>query len=125
MNFNLESIYDIFKTFVLQVLKLHTKLGKPIPSTEPTVVASNNSTIASAGRPVVASANKAVKAASATVVTSVGGTKKILATPKITFVGGTQLKTTGNKTEEVKTESRQIIPSAAPTAIVEEDDGMR
>ena len=103
----------------LQVLKLHTKLGKPIPSTEPTVVASNSSTTTTAGKPAVAGTKTVTVKPSAT-TTIVGGTKKVLATPKITFVGGTQLKTTGVKAEDVKAETKAVITSQ-PSA--EDEDG--
>ena len=100
-------------------MKLHTKLGKPIPSTEPTVVASNSSVSTTAGRPAVAGtktvAGVVKPASSATVV----GPKKVMATPKITFVGGTQLKTTGAKTEEVKTEAKPVVSQNS----AEDEDG--
>ena len=65
-------------------MKLHKKLGKPIPSTDPVIVA--NST---------ASTTTMAKVTTGTTVTSakvvkpavVAGVKKVLATPKITFVG--------------------------------------
>lgn len=75
----------MMKHFVLQVLKLHTKLGKPIPSSDPVVVGATKATTVEAtnvkpvttAKPVVTPAAPAA----ATVV------KKVLATPKITFVG--------------------------------------
>ena len=42
--------------------------------------------------------------------------KKIISTPKITFVGGTQLKTTGARAEEIKTESVKTEVSSTVTA---------
>ena len=59
----------------LQVVKLHTKLGKPIPSTEPVVT---NATSKSSTKPA---SGKSV------VVPSTTASKKVLATPKINFVG--------------------------------------
>jgi len=76
-----------------KVVKLHTKLGKPIPSTEPVVT---NATSKSSTKPA---SGKSV------VVPSTTASKKVLATPKINFVGGSQLKSTGSKAEEVKTGS--------------------
>ena len=66
---------------VYQVLKLHTKLGKPIPSTDPVVVttASASTTTKSA-----ASTSGGGKPAAPTAAPTA---KKVLATPKITFVG--------------------------------------
>ena len=61
-----------------QVLKLHTKLGKPIPSTDPVVIAASAASSATTAK---ASTVAATKVATATTV------KKVLATPKITFVG--------------------------------------
>ncbi|XP_078531033.1 zinc finger RNA-binding protein isoform X3 [Lissotriton helveticus] len=115
-----------------KVVKLHTKLGKPIPSTEPNVISqsgmstaaskSASSTVASAvtGGPT-ANTSIATKvltttgstgtsllsaAASSTAPGSSANTiiKKIT-TPKINFVGGNKLQTTGNKMEEVKPSS--------------------
>ncbi|XP_023932605.1 zinc finger RNA-binding protein-like, partial [Lingula anatina] len=114
-----------------KVLKLHTKLGKPIPSTEPTVVTlgAGNATTATTVKVVTSSQATAVAAApvptasaktvTKTIVTATG-TKKVLATPKITFVGGSQLKTTGTKMEEVKPEPvmepKQEVPTESSTA---------
>ena len=64
---------------VLQVLKLHTKLGKPIPSTDPVVIAASASSSST-----TAKASTAVATKTATATATV---KKVLATPKITFVG--------------------------------------
>ncbi|KAL4228150.1 hypothetical protein ACF0H5_013583 [Mactra antiquata] len=101
-----------------KVLKLHTKLGKPIPSTDPVVVGSTKpSTTAQVVSKPVASTTTKTTAAPATTNT----VKKVLATPKITFVGGSQLKTTGVKMEEVK-----AVPASTPTtssqASVDSDD---
>ena len=90
---------------VSQVLKLHTKLGKPIPSTEPVIVSANTTTTATtAGKTTATTTPSSTKAtAIKTTTTSVpAAAQKVVATPKITFVGGTQLKTPGAKTEEVK-----------------------
>jgi len=71
-----------------KVVKLHTKLGKPIPSTDPVV-----STPAKMAKPAPGKS---------LVVPSATASKKVLSTPKINFVGGSQLKTTGSKPVEVK-----------------------
>lgn len=76
-----KSVYHI----LFQVLKLHTKLGKPIPSTDPVVVGqtkANTTAQASTTKAVVSTTTKA-----APVQTSTSAVKKVLATPKITFVG--------------------------------------
>ena len=61
--------------FILQVVKLHTKLGKPIPSTDPVVAtpASKPATKPAPGKSLV--------------VPSATASKRVLATPKINFVG--------------------------------------
>ena len=65
---------------LVQVVKLHTKLGKPIPATDPVPVQESKSNKASG--------------------TTVG--KKTVSTPKITFVGGSTLKMGGNKASEAE-----------------------
>ncbi|XP_062888323.1 zinc finger RNA-binding protein-like isoform X3 [Mobula hypostoma] len=95
-----------------KVVKLHTKLGKPIPSTEPVVVnststamnkitssaATTTATIPAASqmppKPAVAFTNSTSKPATVTVKKPV--------TPKITFVGGNKVQTMGNKMEDTK-----------------------
>ncbi|KAL5005395.1 hypothetical protein ScPMuIL_018851 [Solemya velum] len=94
-----------------KVLKLHTKLGKPIPSTDPVVV-STTTTSSSVSK----TATNTVQTSTATKplakpVTPVAA-KKVLATPKITFVGGTQLKSLGAKPEEVKAETAPASTAA-------------
>lgn len=69
-------------------MTLHTRLGKPIPSSEPAVVTPTP---------------KVGPTATPTAVT--GGGKKA-ATPKITFVGGTQLKSTAQGLNEEKVASQ-------------------
>lgn len=84
-----------------KVLKLHTKLGKPIPSTDPVVIASSSSSLAKSTAPTTTSAKPAAKMMPTTTTAAV---KKVLATPKITFVGGNKLQSTGKGgMEEVKT----------------------
>jgi len=79
-----------------KVLKLHQRLGKPIPSTDPVVI------------PTVASTKPVATTASATkngTVTNAAA-KKVVATSKITFVGGNTLKTTGSRLIETKPEPK-------------------
>ncbi|XP_013929794.1 PREDICTED: LOW QUALITY PROTEIN: zinc finger RNA-binding protein-like, partial [Thamnophis sirtalis] len=111
-----------------KVVKLHTKLGKPIPSTEPNVVtqatsatssskpASVSSNIATSSNTVnssvtslavkilTPSANVLLSTTSnskSTIVPTNIAVKKI-STPKINFVGGNKLQTTGSKADEMK-----------------------
>uniref|UniRef100_A0A4W2F846 Zinc finger RNA-binding protein n=1 Tax=Bos indicus x Bos taurus TaxID=30522 RepID=A0A4W2F846_BOBOX len=114
-----------------QVVKLHTKLGKPIPSTEPNVVSqATSSTAVSASKPTaspssIAASNCTVNTSSIATssvkgltttgnssLNSTANTKvsavpanmaaKKTSTPKINFVGGNKLQSTGNKTEDLK-----------------------
>uniref|UniRef100_A0A8C1X2C5 Zinc finger RNA-binding protein n=1 Tax=Cyprinus carpio TaxID=7962 RepID=A0A8C1X2C5_CYPCA len=81
-----------------KVVKLHTKLGKPIPSTEPSVV--SQSTTSSTASPVPNSV-------------SVNSTSvKKVNTPKINFVGGNKLQTTAVRNEESKMEAAKAAQSA-------------
>ncbi|XP_020850897.1 zinc finger RNA-binding protein isoform X3 [Phascolarctos cinereus] len=125
-----------------QVVKLHTKLGKPIPSTEPNVVTqATSSTAASASKStastsgiaasnstvnssVVTSAVKVLTPATNTGLNTASNTKastvpasmaaKKTSTPKINFVGGNKLPSI--KTEDLKgTES--IKPTPATSAV--------
>ena len=73
---------------LLQVLKLHTRLGKPIPSTNPVVLSTTTSSTAKTGvatNSTTLGIKPGVKTVTAAVVPTV--TKKVTATPKITFVG--------------------------------------
>ncbi|CAG5130995.1 unnamed protein product [Candidula unifasciata] len=92
-----------------KVLKLHTKLGKPIPPAEPVVPASKVAAkTAVVSKPAIVSA--AVK-------------PKIVSAPKINFVGGTQLKTMAGKPEEVKAPAvvaATVAPASAVTEVVSE-----
>ncbi|XP_078313931.1 zinc finger RNA-binding protein-like isoform X3 [Crassostrea virginica] len=90
-----------------KVLKLHTRLGKPIPSTDPVVVspaASGASSVAKSSSNTSTSTANVAKPVVKSNNTPIATTKKVLSTPKITFVGGTQLKTLDVKTVEVKVE---------------------
>ncbi|KAK3098799.1 hypothetical protein FSP39_023235 [Pinctada imbricata] len=87
-----------------KVLKLHTRLGKPIPSTDPVVVSPASGSTSSTAK--AASVGTAASKTVVKTVTTPGPqvTKKVLSTPKITFVGGSKLQTLGTKVEEVKVE---------------------
>ncbi|XP_045216764.1 zinc finger RNA-binding protein-like [Mercenaria mercenaria] len=102
-----------------KVLKLHTKLGKPIPSTDPVVVGQTkaSTTTQSTAKTVTSTTTKA-----APVQPSTSAVKKVLATPKITFVGGSQLKTTGVKMEEVKAATPSTATTVTSQVSVDSDD---
>ncbi|XP_055456995.1 zinc finger RNA-binding protein isoform X4 [Psammomys obesus] len=132
-----------------QVVKLHTKLGKPIPSTEPNVVSqATSSTAVSASKPTASPssigasnctlntssiATSSVKGLSTTGNSSLNSTSntkvsavpsnmaaKKTSTPKINFVGGNKLQSTGNKTEDLKgTECVKSTPAASAVQIPE------
>ncbi|XP_078601074.1 zinc finger RNA-binding protein-like isoform X42 [Branchiostoma floridae x Branchiostoma japonicum] len=119
-----------------KVLKLHTKLGKPIPSTEPVLVTAGGgtSTTASAApakattTTTPASTVPKPKAAAATAAVAAAVPKKVV-TPKITFVasttGGTKLSTTpgGIKAEETKVTEMTAKAAVASTSTAQTDAG--
>ncbi|OPJ90567.1 zinc finger RNA-binding protein isoform B [Patagioenas fasciata monilis] len=124
-----------------KVVKLHTKLGKPIPSTEPNVVTqATSSTSTSASKPTASASN--IATSNSTVNSSVASSAvkiltpttntplntasnnktsstaaniavKKISTPKINFVGGNKLQTTGSKLEEMKSAESVKTPPAA------------
>ncbi|XP_044132340.1 zinc finger RNA-binding protein isoform X2 [Bufo gargarizans] len=122
-----------------KVVKLHTKLGKPIPSTEPNVVnqsvtsaavskpaSSSNSTSSTNGSSTVGTpAGKLLTSTSSSSLGSSGASKmsaitsnslvKKITTPKITFVGGNKLQSTGNKAEESKMADSVKVASNSST----------
>ncbi|XP_040833373.1 zinc finger RNA-binding protein isoform X2 [Ochotona curzoniae] len=129
-----------------QVVKLHTKLGKPIPSTEPNVVSqATSSTAISASKPtaspssiaannctvntssVATSSGKGLPTTGNTSLNSTSGSKvsavptnmaaKKTSTPKINFVGGNKLQSTGNKAEDLK--GTECVKSAPVTSAVQ------
>uniref|UniRef100_A0A8C7M7X1 Zinc finger RNA-binding protein n=1 Tax=Oncorhynchus kisutch TaxID=8019 RepID=A0A8C7M7X1_ONCKI len=123
-----------------KVVKLHTKLGKPIPSTEPNVVTQTpTSTTASSSSKTPASSTLTGSTSNSSYlkpvnIVSQGGVGigkgpatnslsaanattavKKVNTPKINFVGGNKLQTTGKVTEEAKVEaSKPPLPSLVP-----------
>uniref|UniRef100_A0A673WBL0 Zinc finger RNA-binding protein n=1 Tax=Salmo trutta TaxID=8032 RepID=A0A673WBL0_SALTR len=124
-----------------KVVKLHTKLGKPIPSTEPSVVtqtptsttAAPSKTPASSSSTLTGSTSNSSYLKSGNVVSQGGAgigkgptvnslsaanattAVKKVNTPKINFVGGNKLQTTGKVTEEAKVEaSKPPLPSLVP-----------
>uniref|UniRef100_A0A9L0J8W4 Zinc finger RNA-binding protein n=1 Tax=Equus asinus TaxID=9793 RepID=A0A9L0J8W4_EQUAS len=127
-----------------KVVKLHTKLGKPIPSTEPNVVSqATSSTAVSASKPTaspssIAASNctmntssiatSSVKGLTTTGNSSLNSTSntkvsavptnmaaKKTSTPKINFVGGNKLQSTGNKTEDLK--GTECVKSTPVTSV--------
>ncbi|XP_021087447.1 zinc finger RNA-binding protein isoform X3 [Mesocricetus auratus] len=132
-----------------QVVKLHTKLGKPIPSTEPNVVSqATSSTAVSASKPtaspssigasnctlntssIATSSVKGLSTPGNSSLNSTSNTKvsaiptnmaaKKTSTPKINFVGGNKLQSTGNKSEDLKgTECVKSTPAASAVQIPE------
>ncbi|XP_063816607.1 zinc finger RNA-binding protein isoform X2 [Pseudophryne corroboree] len=117
-----------------KVVKLHTKLGKPIPSTEPNVVnqsvtsaavskaaASANSTSSTNGASVTTSAAKLLTSSSslgtanASKMSSISSNSivKKITTPKITFVGGNKLQSTGVKPEDGKMSDSVKVTSSS------------
>ncbi|CAH1254791.1 ZFR [Branchiostoma lanceolatum] len=115
-----------------KVLKLHTKLGKPIPSTEPVLVTAGGGTsTTSSTAPAKATTTTTPastvpkpKAAAATAAVAAAVPKKVV-TPKITFVGGTKLSTTpgGIKTEETKVTEMAAKAAVASTSTAQTDAG--
>ncbi|XP_052335701.1 zinc finger RNA-binding protein-like isoform X2 [Oncorhynchus keta] len=118
-----------------KVVKLHTKLGKPIPSTEPNVVtqtptsttassktpASSSSTLTGSTsnssylKPVNIVSQGGVGIGSGPVVNNLSAANATTAvkkvnTPKINFVGGNKLQTTGKVTEEAKPPLPSLVP---------------
>ncbi|XP_048224498.1 zinc finger RNA-binding protein isoform X2 [Perognathus longimembris pacificus] len=128
-----------------QVVKLHTKLGKPIPSTEPNVVSqATSSTAVSASKPtaspssivasnctvntsIAASSVKGLATPGNSSLNSTSNTKisaiptnmaaKKTSTPKINFVGGNKLQSTGNKTDDLK--GAECVKSTPVTSAVQ------
>ncbi|KAM9463364.1 zinc finger RNA-binding protein isoform 9-T9 [Salvelinus alpinus] len=119
-----------------KVVKLHTKLGKPIPSTEPSVVTQTPTSTTAAPSKTPASSSSTLTSNSSYLksvnIVSQGGAGigkgpavnslsaattavKKVNTPKINFVGGSKLQTTGKVTEEAKVEaSKPPLPSLVP-----------
>ncbi|XP_022105788.1 zinc finger RNA-binding protein-like isoform X2 [Acanthaster planci] len=95
-----------------KVLKLHTKMGKPIPSSDPIKVnTAATSTAQSAGNKTAAAATSTAGAAAAKAKPVV---KKVV-TPKITFVGGTKLTSTTPEADK-KADTKLDTSAAGTTA---------
>uniref|UniRef100_A0A8C2C482 Zinc finger RNA-binding protein n=1 Tax=Cyprinus carpio TaxID=7962 RepID=A0A8C2C482_CYPCA len=100
-----------------KVVKLHTKLGKPIPSTEPSVVSqSTTSSTAAPNKTASSNISSSTTAQGKSPVpnsVSVNSTSvKKVNTPKINFVGGNKLQTTAVRNEESKMEAAKAAQSA-------------
>ncbi|CAL9707988.1 unnamed protein product [Knipowitschia caucasica] len=112
-----------------KVVKLHTKLGKPIPSSEPSLTSSSSasglksttstSNSSSSGSFSLSTSSSYLKPVnivsgvtgkSPTSSLSVTSAKKVI-TPKINFVGGNKLQTT-LKPDEMKSESSKSVAAA-------------
>ncbi|XP_073537530.1 zinc finger RNA-binding protein isoform X3 [Phyllobates terribilis] len=117
-----------------KVVKLHTKLGKPIPSTEPNVVnqsvtsAAVSKTASSASSTSSTNGGSSVTTAAAKLLTSTSSSSsaskmstissnsivKKITTPKITFIGGNKLQSTGTKSEDSKmTDGAKVAANAS------------
>uniref|UniRef100_A0A8C2EFV3 Zinc finger RNA-binding protein n=1 Tax=Cyprinus carpio TaxID=7962 RepID=A0A8C2EFV3_CYPCA len=115
-----------------KVVKLHTKLGKPIPSTEPSVVSqSSTSSTAAPNKSASSNISSSTSTSSNLSSSSVSGKSPVpnsvsvnstsvkkVNTPKINFVGGNKLQTTAVKNEESKMEAAKVAQStmSAPPA---------
>ncbi|XP_021917976.1 zinc finger RNA-binding protein-like [Zootermopsis nevadensis] len=90
-----------------KVVKLHTKLGKPIPSTEPVVVGggikTTTGTTASTTTPV-----KTVTATAAKPAIPGAAKKTVTAAPKINFVAAGSLGTVGTAATGIKNEPTEV-----------------
>uniref|UniRef100_A0A673K8Y1 Zinc finger RNA-binding protein n=1 Tax=Sinocyclocheilus rhinocerous TaxID=307959 RepID=A0A673K8Y1_9TELE len=109
-----------------KVVKLHTKLGKPIPSTEPSVVSqSSTSSTAASNKTASSNISSSTGTSSNLSASSVSGKSPVpnsvsanstsvkkVNTPKINFVGGNKLQTTAVKNEESKMEAAKTAQSA-------------
>ncbi|XP_055344626.1 zinc finger RNA-binding protein-like [Paramacrobiotus metropolitanus] len=89
-----------------RTLKLHMKLGKPIPVNEPTVT---QRTLPTIGTPT----SSGPSTGSSICTKVVTGGKTVLITPKMNFVGGTVLTTTNTGMQEVPTSGAPPPPPAA------------
>uniref|UniRef100_A0A8L0DSY7 Zinc finger RNA-binding protein n=1 Tax=Oncorhynchus mykiss TaxID=8022 RepID=A0A8L0DSY7_ONCMY len=121
-----------------KVVKLHTKLGKPIPSTEPSVVtqtstASSKTPVSSSTTPTGSTSNssylkpvnivsqggagaglgKGLVGNNLSAANATTAVKKVN-TPKINFVGGNKLQTTG-KVETSKPPPPSLVPQPQET----------
>ncbi|XP_071011935.1 zinc finger RNA-binding protein-like isoform X1 [Oncorhynchus clarkii lewisi] len=122
-----------------KVVKLHTKLGKPIPSTEPSVVtqtstaSSSKTPVSSSTTPTGSTSNssylkpvnivsqggagaglgKGLVGNNLSAVNATTAVKKVN-TPKINFVGGNKLQTTG-KVETSKPPPPSLVPQPQET----------
>ncbi|XP_013773479.1 zinc finger RNA-binding protein-like [Limulus polyphemus] len=97
-----------------KVVKLHTKLGKPIPSADPVVISTNSIT------------QKGIKGGdsdSAKSDVGTSGDKTNVSVPKINFVGGTKLNTTGSKDKQDENKSEERTEGHDYIEEMKNDDG--
>uniref|UniRef100_A0A8B9JTL0 Zinc finger RNA-binding protein n=1 Tax=Astyanax mexicanus TaxID=7994 RepID=A0A8B9JTL0_ASTMX len=109
-----------------KVVKLHTKLGKPIPSTEPSVVTqASTSTTSATSKTASAAINSSTSStvSSLSLSSSISTAVKKVNTPKINFVGGNKLQTTGVKMDDSKVETAKPaqLSLVAPSQEVKND----
>uniref|UniRef100_A0A3B3ZT56 DZF domain-containing protein n=1 Tax=Periophthalmus magnuspinnatus TaxID=409849 RepID=A0A3B3ZT56_9GOBI len=100
----------MFGFFILlkQVVKLHTKLGKPIPSTEPVLVNSNPAVTTTAGKPSVSSS------------ASVSSTSATMGAPKVTALSNVKAPIALKKPAPAKTviSNKPVLSSPAVPEVV-------
>uniref|UniRef100_A0A8C7Z7K8 Zinc finger RNA-binding protein n=1 Tax=Oryzias sinensis TaxID=183150 RepID=A0A8C7Z7K8_9TELE len=116
-----------------KVVKLHTKLGKPIPSTEPSIVTQTSCSSAASLSSSYMKPASAVSGSAAGVKNPLGhgppaagyaaAAAKKICTPKINFVGGNKLQTTV-KAEESRSEVKvdTCKPAAPPSGCLDKAD---
>lgn len=88
-----------------KVVKLHTKLGKPIPSADPVVISANAAKVTTAKTTAAMSAGVAQVAPTSKI--------KVLGTPRINFIGGGRLHTTGSSEHKEDTSAENILTDAS------------
>ncbi|XP_041464019.1 zinc finger RNA-binding protein-like isoform X1 [Lytechinus variegatus] len=93
-----------------KVHKLHTKLGKPIPSSEPVKIGNQ----ATAGTNSTAGTGKTQTTPSKAAAKPAQPVKKMV-TPKITFVGGSKLATTGDGEKKNEQKPAAATPASKAT----------
>lgn len=89
-----------------KVLKLHTKLGKPIPANQPTVASSSSKANQNKSQSVIPNPGKI----------------KVLGTPRINFIGGGRLHTT--QTGEIKEDSFADSQNKSELSEIEEEEAI-
>nr|CAG4640720.1 EOG090X037N [Eulimnadia texana] len=100
-----------------KVVKLHTKLGKPIPSSEPQLIhASKPGASVNPATSAAPQASTAPAATSAAPQTASPDKAVVAGTPKINFLGGSYLATASNKQPQTPSQDAVIGPAVYPPA---------